>query len=287
MLKLHSIALMGLLAIEGAVFAQDGVKLYDYPNYKVYSILDQTMTMPGRLFSSQGESVALENGYSAAQNVFLIENKATGSCALIDAGFGNTKSNLMPRLKRMGVSPDKISAVFITHIHPDHVGGLTTTDGKAAFPNAKVYIARLEYEKWQTDANRAALGVHIRPYGNRLILMDFDMEVNPYGLRPLLFKGHTPGHTVYELRVLPANDKKDVSSVFFVGDIVHAVDLQVKHPDYCARFDQNPAEAVAFRRALFRKAKVCFGAHITFPGRITIVKKNDAPHESFSYTLDD
>jgi len=33
---------------------------------------------------------------------------------------------------------------FVTHLHSDHIGGLTSKDGKRLFPNAEVYVAKAE-----------------------------------------------------------------------------------------------------------------------------------------------
>ena len=111
------------------------VVAFSYPSQTVYSIQDTPMSMSGTLFSSiePTERLSLANSYDASLNVFLIVDKATNRRCLIDAGYGNEKSKLLSRLAALGVAPDTISAEFITHIHPDHVGGLTLPDGKPAF----------------------------------------------------------------------------------------------------------------------------------------------------------
>ena len=126
------------------------------------------------------------------------------------------------------------------------------------------------------------MAVHFKPYKGRIVLMDYGKEIKPYGLKPLLFKGHTPGHTVFELTVTKKDSKKE--NLLFVGDILHAVDLQVRNPEYCARFDKNIDEAVASRKALFSMEKVCFGAHITFPGAIKVQKIIENGKETFTFS---
>ncbi len=273
--------LIGGLMLATSVFANE-IKLYEYHDYKIYSILDQSMKMHGSLFSTKGDRIDVKNEYQAAQNVFLVENKATAFRALVDVGFGNAKSNLIKSLEIINIDPEEIQAVFITHIHPDHVGGLTKQNGKAAFPKAKIYIGRLEFESWEKDASRASLAVHFQPYKGRIVLMDYGKEIKQYGLKPLLFKGHTPGHTVYELTVTKGDSKKE--TLLFVGDILHAVDLQVRNPEYCARFDKNIDEAIASRKAIFSMEKNCFGAHITFPGVIRIQKRTENGKEEFTFS---
>src|SRR5258705_4808405 len=38
-------------------------------------------------------------------------------------------------------TPKEVNIVLVTHLHSDHVGGLTTQDGKHGFPHADVYVA--------------------------------------------------------------------------------------------------------------------------------------------------
>jgi len=42
---------------------------------------------------------------------------------------------LLANLKAAGYQPEQVDQVYITHLHPDHVGGLMVGD-KVAFPNA-------------------------------------------------------------------------------------------------------------------------------------------------------
>ena len=55
----------------------------------------------------------------------------------------------------------------------------------------------------------------------------------------MLAPGHTPGHTVYR-----------VGNCLFVGDLVHAEDLQLSYPDFCARYDGDYPQAVMTRKKM-------------------------------------
>ena len=145
------------------------------------------------------------------------------------------------------------------------MGGLTLPDGGIAFPQAKVFIARKEYEAWKKDPNRAGLAKHLTPCGNNLVLFDFGREIPGTGLTPLFYPGHTPGHTVFDLKTGPEGER-----VTFVGDIVHAAELQLRDPGYCARFDMDPRTAVESRKKLLERGGRWFGAHIPFPGQARI-----------------
>ena len=253
---------------------EGGVFMEAYRECRIVAIQDQSMTMPGRLFSSidPNETFKPAKAYAASLNVFLVQDLRSGKNALIDAGYGKAENRLVEKLAVLNVKPEDISAVFITHIHPDHVGGLTTPEGKAAFPNASILIARREYEEWRRDPARAALARHLTPNLDRLILLDYDREVAPFGLTPLYYPGHTPGHTVFRMAVTREGNAPE--PVFFVGDIVHAGELQIPHPQFCARFDKTPATAVKSRRELLKAAPVWHGAHLPFPGIARILHES-------------
>src|SRR6202045_939218 len=83
----------------------------------------------------------------ASVNAFLIqyENKLV----LIDAGsselVGPTAGKLPQSLRAAGAPPENITDVFVTHIHPDHTGGLMNGKTKV-FPNATIHINQREVD---------------------------------------------------------------------------------------------------------------------------------------------
>ena len=72
---------------------------------------------------------------------------------LVDAGAGTwfgegAFGRLAASLRSAGYRPEEVDLVLVTHLHSDHVGGLTTQDGKRVFPNADVYVAKAESDFW-------------------------------------------------------------------------------------------------------------------------------------------
>ncbi len=72
---------------------------------------------------------------------------------LVDAGAGTwwgggALGRLAGSLRSAGYTPEEVDIVLLTHLHSDHVGGLTTQDGKRVFPNADVYVAKAESDFW-------------------------------------------------------------------------------------------------------------------------------------------
>src|SRR5439155_17023090 len=72
---------------------------------------------------------------------------------LVDAGAGTwwgggAFGRLAGSLRSAGYTPEEVDLVLVTHLHSDHVGGLTTHDGNRVFPNADAYVAKAESDFW-------------------------------------------------------------------------------------------------------------------------------------------
>lgn len=86
------------------------------------------------------------------QNVVILDLPV--GRVMVDAGSVNipqfpqfdTAGKLLTNMEAAGISPDSIDGVIFTHAHADHVSGVVTADGKAVFPNAKLYIGEEEHE---------------------------------------------------------------------------------------------------------------------------------------------
>lgn len=209
-------------------------------------------------------------------NAFLVN---TGKqLVLIDTGagtsFGAHGGHLADNIRAAGYRPEDVDVVLLTHIHGDHSNGLTIA-GRAVFPNAEVVVAKGDADAWLNPANRAKVrpeSVHVvdealaafAPYrkAGRVRTFDGPGEVVP-GIRAVPIPGHTPGHTMYELT---AGGK----TVRFIGDTVHAKDVQMAEPQITIRFDEDDAAARRQREALFAdtaaRGTIVAAPHTPFPG---------------------
>lgn len=264
--------------------ADQTVKQFTVNEFTVYSLLDLNNSMKIGLFSGplsrQQRLAYLPDGQAPSSvNVYLIKSPA-GKNILVDAGWGGSgpgRTALPERLKAVGLSPDDIDLIIMTHLHPDHIGGLLKGSAPA-FAKARVLVSRPELEYWRGRAETAAEpaeadpqkpvapadlpGAVIRAYGPRLTVFEFDQAVSP-GLTALNAVGHTPGHTAF---LLESGERR----LLFIGDLVHAAALQFPEPEECASYDQVPAQAVASRKLILKTAAEqglpVAGAHIPFPG---------------------
>lgn len=230
---------------------------------------------PGQLKSEFAQNF-LSTTVESSDNAFLI--RTGGKLILIDAGSGDllgaSFGQLTKSLQNAGVQPEQIDAVLITHLHPDHVGGLMR-NGKMVFPNATVYISKAESDFWLTpEALKNAPAAYkpffeyaqnsALPYVNAGKVKTFDSGDALFpGITALGSPGHTAGHTSY---VIESNGHK----LLILGDLIHAQAVQFADPDIAIAYDSDPKTAVSTRRRVFDDAVkgkyLVAGAHLPFPG---------------------
>jgi glyoxylase-like metal-dependent hydrolase (beta-lactamase superfamily II) len=207
-------------------------------------------------------------------NCFLIRHR--GRLILSDAGSGHTigptLGKLPQNLRAIGVTPETIDLIMLTHLHPDHSLGLIDEAGNAVFPNAELIMHNVEAAFWLDRAaqpgdservtrNTKAQRTVTAPYRDRIRRIE-DGEVLP-GITAMLRPGHTPGHTNWLI-------ESGGERILLWGDIVHLASVQMRHPEATLVFDVEPMLARASRERVLEfsasESLVVAGAHLPFPG---------------------
>lgn len=195
---------------------------------------------------------------------------------VVDPGNGDGKSRPvllahddfatghLDALAAAGVTPESVTEVVATHLHPDHCGAGTRRDGDSwvpAFPNAQ-YLAQGSDLDWLDDVAQSAqpgtvasdlvrmIDDSIRPVGGLLRRVDGGTVLADHAgtvVRIVPAPGHSPGHVV--VRVEPQHGPGAVLS----GDVIHHP-LQLTAPELRSAGDVDGDVAAATRTRLLGDA---------------------------------
>ena len=156
-------------------------------------------------------------------NAFLVRSGERN--ILIDAGAGNlfgpVAGNLRYALSEVGVQNDEITDIVVTHLHPDHIGGLLSEQGDPVFENAGLILTQTEYQFWKNSENfkdkledqTLPLSVLLK-YEDKLNLISNEADIGS-GLSAIDLPGHTLGHIGV---MISSGSEKFV----IAGDVIHA-----------------------------------------------------------------
>ncbi|WP_425917226.1 MBL fold metallo-hydrolase [Acinetobacter sp. TSRC1-2] len=271
-------------------------------NVQITALLDGTNYLSPALFKGipAGEMTKILKKYYADQakgvqtsvNAFLVN---TGSgLVLVDSGssscngpnFGSVHKNLIAA----GYKPEQVDTILLTHLHPDHVCGISN-QGIASFPNATVYVADTEANYWLNPKQVSKLPQDkqarfkqtvekiqqaIDPYQANKHFKTFKLSDKIKGFEVISTAGHTPGHMSFAF-------KSGQAEIVFIGDIVHSHSIQFDRPETAIDFDVNSKKAVQTRLAQFahlaRNGQTVAAPHLPFPGIGHIYSKDGKSYE--------
>lgn len=210
------------------------------------------------------------NGYLIhGQDLTLLVDTGTG-------GRNNVGGQLRANLAALGVCPDDVDAVLLTHCHPDHIGGLLDAEGNPVYRQAKLYLHPLEAEYWRDDEKQRGANERgklnfrlarqtLEAYAPNLRF--FSQREITAGILPVWLPGHTPGHTGFRI---DADDK----SLLIWGDIVHYPHIQSAQPSAAILFDVDPVQAELTRKNVLKQAAreklLIAGMHLDRTGFATV-----------------
>jgi len=147
-------------------------------------VMDQIVMIPGRPWAS---------------NVYVV---GRDELALVDSGLGGDFHGYIIReMESLGLRPNRIEKLVLTHFHPDHIGGAPEIVGFCS-PLVMIHEAEADYVE-----DRMGIEVQVRlKDGDTIQLGDMNFQVL-----------HTPGHSPGAICLYNAERK-----VLFSGDTIFA-----------------------------------------------------------------
>lgn len=204
-----------------------------------------------------------KNQIELATDPILIQHE--GQNYLIDASVGNGKltdkqkrnygiwsePQLEKSLAELSLTVEDIDALLMTHLHFDHIGGLTIPNNKgelvSRFPNAKIYVSAIEWDEAQHPNIRSkstyfeqdwhAIVSQVETFNQELVINDA-IKMQHTG-------GHSNGHAV----VILTDGQQQ---------IIHMADLMPTHahqnPLWVLAYDDYPMTSILEKEAILKEA---------------------------------
>jgi glyoxylase-like metal-dependent hydrolase (beta-lactamase superfamily II) len=231
---------------------------------EVVEALMRDHLLPGKRFRPGFTPTLVNTGREIV--LFDAGNGADGFVPRPDGGW------LAALLEPAGFAPAQIDVVVLTHVHPDHIGGLME-DGRPLFVNARYVIGAVEYDFWKAAERLSAppdsneyksarmFSANLVPLAAKTRFIAPGEEVVA-GIHAVAAHGHTPGHLAFHIE---SRGKR----LLVWGDCAHHEVTSLACPDWHAFFDMDKAQGVATRRRIYDMAateRLAVAAyHTSFP----------------------
>lgn len=185
--------------------------------------------------------------------------RAGDEVVLFDTGLA--AEGTTAALSAAGIAPEDVTVVVITHMHGDHVGGMTTEAGDLTFPNARYVTGQTEFDHWNGTDNET-FAAKVKPFADRFEFIGDGGSVVS-GVTGMNAFGHTPGHMVYMI-------ESGGEQVLVMADTANHYVWSLAHPEWEVRFDMDKAAAAETRKKVLGMVAAdripLIGYHMPWPG---------------------
>ena len=293
-MSIVGLALLSIAVGSGASAAGDAqYQAFKIGSYNAVALKDGALQEPndGKSFvvgqPTAAVAAALESGRAPGDHFeFSVQPllvHAGKRVLLFDTGagsnFGDLGGKLQGALVAAGEDPTKVTDIFISHAHGDHIGGLVTPAGALAFPNAAIHMSAPEW-KWLSGMSPdsaknfgipqvTALVGAIRP---KVVPFEPGAKLLPGVVEAVPVRGHTPGHSAYRIGA-------GSNTLLVFGDTLHSYVVSVRKPAWKISFDLDQETGAASRVAFVSQSATSgqrlYGEHFPFPGVGKIAKDKD------------
>lgn len=207
---------------------------------------------------SKVDTMVPDGKVPTSMNCFAV--KTPDGVIMFDTGLPVSKGGkTLERLAMLNIKASEVKVIYLTHGHFDHIGGLIDEKGNAQYAAATVYVPETEYNFMKESMADATAQIE-NAYKDRIIVFE-PGNILPGNILPIQAKGHTPGHTAYQL-----------GQLLFAGDLMHGAEIQLIDPTICAGYDADRSQAIDSRIKLLNYAVsnslTVLGAHIPDNGVI-------------------
>lgn len=177
---------------------------------------------------------------------------------------------IVEQLASLGIGPEDITHLVITHAHFDHYLGTTFERNGSyipRFPNARVFLGRADWENPETrEALRDPDSIDSHTFAvlhrqGLLVQVEGTRDLSP-AVRIIAAPGESPGHQVVRVH-------SQGQTLYCLGDLFHHP-VEVEHPAWMVKWADAGSNLASRRRlieAALQEHAILVAAHMP-PGRV-------------------
>nr|WP_321257384.1 MBL fold metallo-hydrolase [uncultured Pseudodesulfovibrio sp.] len=231
----------------------DGYYEYTHPRQLLFPGVAEAALM------AAGISAGKWNSWISPYTPTIIQSEET--TILVDAGAGDlasTTGQLVDNIKLKNMHPNDIDCIILTHLHPDHIAGLLTSNGQNPFTNARIILSDIENSYWRTKPDLLELNIppevrtilqstaseFLQRYSDRIETVSMDEQLTP-NISLFAAPGHTPGHVGVEVQTH--------DTLFLIAGDAFLHPTHLTHPEWSSSVDIMPKTATRTRRHILER----------------------------------